>query len=106
MNLAFCASGFYLIMSGNILSLNANFYIEAYMINKLYIGLMLMLMTGWSNVPISLQTLTENPISDLPVIKNNPTVLQQKEVRLGGIIVSTNNEATRTKIEILIFHTI
>jgi starvation-inducible outer membrane lipoprotein len=50
-----------------------------------------------------LQTLTENPISDLPVIKNNPTVLQQKEVRLGGIIVSTNNEATRTKIEILIF---
>ncbi|WP_305417350.1 Slp family lipoprotein [Photobacterium leiognathi] len=71
------------------------------MFRKLFLGLILIFMVGCASVPASLQTTTKNPITDLHVITEHPTVMQHQEVRLGGIIASIKNEAKQTRIEIV-----
>lgn len=58
------------------------------MFRTLFLGLILIFMVGCASVPTSLQTKTKNPITDLRVIAEHPSVMQHQEVRLGGIIAS------------------
>ncbi|PSV39468.1 starvation-inducible protein [Photobacterium sp. GB-27] len=71
------------------------------MFRTLFLGLILIFMVGCASVPASLQTKTKNPITDLRVITEHPTVMQHQEVRLGGIIASIKNEAKQTRVEIV-----
>lgn len=71
------------------------------MFRTLLLGLIFIFMVGCASVPASLQTQTDDPITDLQVLSEDPAVMQHQEVRLGGIIASVKNEATQTRIEIV-----
>ncbi|MEL6113691.1 Slp family lipoprotein [Photobacterium sp. SP02] len=67
---------------------------------KSILALALMVLNGCSQLPDSLQTSTETPVTDLTLVIEDPQGVQGKEVRLGGVIASVVNEASRTRLEI------
>ncbi|QUJ68392.1 Slp family lipoprotein [Photobacterium sp. GJ3] len=70
------------------------------MVKKSILGVTLLLLSGCSQLPESLQTAAEQPITDLTMVIENPQGVQGKDVRLGGVIASVVNEADRTRLEI------
>lgn len=71
------------------------------MFRVLFLGLLMLFMVGCAGVPESLQTQSESPITDFQLIRENPTLVQDQEVRIGGIIAAIHNEKQRTRIEIV-----
>ncbi|NAW66828.1 Slp family lipoprotein [Photobacterium halotolerans] len=69
-------------------------------VKKSILALALMTLSGCSQLPDSLQTSTETPVTDLTLVIEDPQGVQGKEVRLGGVIASVTNEASRTRLEI------
>ena len=71
------------------------------MIRTLFLGLAAVFMVGCASVPESLETQSENPITDFALIVKQPKWAEGQEVRLGGIIAVIDNEKHRTRIEIV-----
>lgn len=71
------------------------------MFRVLFLGLLMLFMVGCAGVPESLQTQSERLITDFQLIRENPVLVQDQEVRVGGIIAAIHNEKQRTRIEVV-----
>ncbi|PSW18744.1 starvation-inducible protein [Photobacterium sanctipauli] len=71
------------------------------MFRTLFLGLVTAFMVGCASLPPSLQTTTDTPITDVAVIAADPEKQVGNEVLLGGVIAGINNEAARTRLEIV-----
>lgn len=71
------------------------------MFRVLFLGLLTAFMVGCASVPESLRTQSESPVTDFMLIRDNPAIAQDQEVRLGGVIAAIYNEKRRTRIEIV-----
>ncbi|GAB6262077.1 Slp family lipoprotein [Photobacterium sp. R1] len=67
---------------------------------KTILAFALLALSGCSQLPDSLQTTTDKPITDLTMVIEDPQGVQGREVRLGGVIASVVNEAKRTRLEV------
>ncbi|MCM0147366.1 Slp family lipoprotein [Photobacterium galatheae] len=70
------------------------------MVKKTILAFALLALSGCSQLPDSLQTTSDQPITDLTVVIEDPQGVQGREVRLGGVIASVENEAKRTRLEV------
>ncbi|WP_299014639.1 Slp family lipoprotein [uncultured Photobacterium sp.] len=71
------------------------------MFRALFLGLVAVFVVGCASVPESLQTQSENPITDYRQVVAEPALAQGLEVRMGGIIAAITNQQHRTRIEIV-----
>ncbi|WP_064602653.1 Slp family lipoprotein [Photobacterium sp. J15] len=71
------------------------------MFRTLFLGLFAVFVVGCANVPESLQTQSENPITDYRQIATETKQVQGQEVRVGGIIAAVTNLEEHTRIEVV-----